>query len=228
MDNEEWRLNSSIINYDKKNDNQEIENQSQSFSEQVLHNVNIENQTITCQKHCNINTTSDIPQNINEFLPVENDNESQNSSYNAIHSSASTHTPLLSAANSLEAPEGDLDFLKELISKYTNNPSIGYLNINSLRGNKFDQLNDICKTSKIDILCIDETKLSSEIPSSRIHIDGYRYPPLRRDREQKTPNSFGGGKVVHIREGAHCKSLPDYETKTSETICLELSLRIKK
>ena len=37
----------------------------------------------------------------------------------------------------------DLDLLKSLISKYTNNPSIAYLNVNSLRGIKFHQLESL-------------------------------------------------------------------------------------
>ena len=95
----------------------------------------------------------------------------------------------------------DIDLLSNLISKYPKNPSIGYLNINSLRGNKILQLQNIFEREKIGILCIDETKLSEEIPTSRLHIHGYQYPPHRRDRPQKTTNSFGGGKLVYIREG---------------------------
>ena len=135
--------------------------------------------------------------------------------------------------NSLQSTESgnledDLDMLRTLNTKYTNNPSIGYLNINSLRGNKFLQLQSMLQIGKVDIICIDETKLSSEIPTSRLHIDGYQYPPHRRDRPQKTQNSFAGGKIVYIREGFISKRMSEYETKTSETICLELSLKSKK
>ena len=135
--------------------------------------------------------------------------------------------------NSLQSTESgnledDLDMLRTLNTKYTNNPSIGYLNINSLRGNKFLQLQSMLQIGKVDIICIDETKLSSEIPTSRLHIDGYQYPPHRRDRPQKTQNSFAGGKIVYIREGFISKRMSEYETKTSETICLELSLKNKK
>ena len=139
------------------------------------------------------------------------------------------HSSSTTLSNSdTEDLEGDLTLLKQLRVKYTNNPSIGYLNINSLRGNKFNQLQEMCKETKIDILCIDETKLSSEIPTSRFHIEGYQYPPIRRDRISKSQNSFGGGKVVYIREGFICKRNTAYETPTSETICIELSLRNKK
>ena len=124
--------------------------------------------------------------------------------------------------------EGDYDMLDTLKSKYNNNPSIGYLNINSLRGSKFSQLNELCKLSKLDILCIDETKLTSEIPTSRFHIDGYQYPPIRRDRENVSNNSFGGGKLVYVREGLICKRIETFETPTAETICIELLLKSQK
>ena len=101
--------------------------------------------------------------------------------------------------------EGDLDLLNQLKAKYTNNPSIGYLNINSLRGNKFPQLVEMNKSSMIDILCIDETKLTPDILTSKLHIEGYQYPPIRRDRKTNSLNSFGGGEIVYIKEGFLCK-----------------------
>lgn len=134
----------------------------------------------------------------------------------------------LSPSSEENNPSGDLNTLNTLRSKYTNNPSIGYLNINSLRGNKFSQLQEMCKMGAIDILCIDETKLTSEMPTSRFYIEGYQYPPIRRDRICSSQNSYGGGKLVYIRNGFICKRLPDLETQNSETICIELSLRNQK
>ena len=185
--------------------------------------------------------TSNTPlSSVNTILPKRN-KESKTPKLNIIEVDPNT-TPSLSPNLSVNLDfsssspkesnfvglEGDLDILKGLRTKHINNPSIGYLNINSLRGNKFSQLETICKLSKIDILCIDKTKLSSEIPTSRIFIEGYQYPPIRRDRKQKSTNSYGGGKVVYIREGFICKRINEFETKTSETICIELSLKNKK
>ena len=104
------------------------------------------------------------------------------------------------------------------------------MNINSLRGHKFQQLQQFAHISKLDILCIDETKLSQEIQTAKFKIEGYQYPPFRRDRESKNRNrfSYGGGKMVYLKEGLICKRLTDFETKTAETICLELSLKSKK
>ena len=52
---------------------------------------------------------------------------------------------------------------------------IGYLNINSIR-NEIVQLTDICKTSPIEILCIDETKLDSSFPNAQVHLPDYHFP----------------------------------------------------
>ena len=84
-----------------------------------------------------------------------------------------TDTPELNLPEDKTDPKikNDLSLLKELNEKYLNNPSIAYLNINSLRGNKKLELEEMLKEHKIDILCIDETKLSPEIPTSRIHIN---------------------------------------------------------
>ena len=130
-------------------------------------------------------------------------------------------------SSSFSGDQEDITLIEQLRAKYKNNPSIGYLNINSLRGDKFSQLEEMCKLSQIDILCIDETKLTPEIPTSRFVMDNYQNPPIRRDRINKSPNSFGGGKLVYIREGVFGKRIKDFETPTSETICIELSLKIK-
>ena len=137
--------------------------------------------------------------------------------------------PILNLHQNDPSPaNNDLHLLKDMNKKFVNNPSIGYLNINSLRGNKMLQLNEMLKGNRIDILCIDETKLSPEIPTSRVHINGYQFPPHRRDRPQKSSNSFAGGKIVYIKDGLITKRLTDFETITAETICIEFSLKTKK
>ena len=54
-----------------------------------------------------------------------------------------------------DADEG-LRRLKIFRTKYLSNPLIGYLNINSLCGDKFLLLKDIISDFPIDVLCIDE------------------------------------------------------------------------
>ena len=67
-------------------------------------------------------------------------------------------------------PENDIDILEGLRKKYQLNPAIGYLNINSLRRHKFQQLQQFAHISKLDILCIDETELSQEIQTAKFKI----------------------------------------------------------
>ena len=124
---------------------------------------------------------------------------------------------------------GDLEKLANLKMKNFKNPCIAYLNINSLRGNKFIQLKEMLNLAKPEILCIDETKLTSDFPTAQFYIEGYHYPPFRRDRVQR-PNSthFGGGKIVYVKEDLICDRLDKYETEHAETICLDLTIQERK
>ena len=99
---------------------------------------------------------------------------------------------------------------------------IGYLNINSLK-EKIICLRDIISTSKLDILCIDETKLDTSFPGSQFKIDGYQFPLFRKDR-----NSKGGGNIVYVREGIVAKRLSHCESPSLESICLELTISKRK
>ena len=88
---------------------------------------------------------------------------------------------------------------------------------------KIISLREILKKTKIDVLCIDETKLDSSFPNHQFKIEGYQFLPLRRDR-----NSKGGEKIVFVREGLIAKQMKNFETKNAETICLELTIVEKK
>ena len=116
----------------------------------------------------------------------------------------------------------DVSALVKLRKDHINNPSIVYLNINSL-SEKIIYLREICPKTSIDILCVDETKLDSSYPNAQLHIDGYQFPPFLKDR-----NNYGGGKMVYIRDGILAKRLENLEGKHSETICLELTVSKKK
>ena len=83
--------------------------------------------------------------------------------------------------NSFSNFDLDLYNLQLLKQKYHSNPFISYLNINSL-SNKIDALRQICRILALEILCVDETKLYSSFPNSQFRIDGYIFPPYRRDR----------------------------------------------
>ena len=101
---------------------------------------------------------------------------------------------------------------------YSKNPALGYLNTNSLR-NKIVSLRSVFAKARIDILCIDETKLDDSFPDSQFLIENYQLPPFRMDR-----NSKGGGKIVYVRRGLISKRLKNFES----TICLELTISKKK
>ena len=102
------------------------------------------------------------------------------------------------------------------------NPNINYLNINNFK-NKVINFRLICHQAPIDIICVGETKLDSSYPDSQFHIDGYQFPPFRRDR-----NKYRGGKIVYIREWFIAKRLANLEGNTSETICIEVTISKKK
>ena len=105
---------------------------------------------------------------------------------------------------------------------YSKNPTLGYLNINSLR-NKILSLRYVVAKVPIDILCIDETNLDNSFPDSQFFIENYQFPPFRRDR-----NSKGGGKIVYVRQGIISKRFKNFESKTVETIWIELTISKRK
>ena len=116
----------------------------------------------------------------------------------------------------------DLIYAKTLRLQYSSNPLIAYLNINPLQNN-VDALREITKNFLLYIFCIDETNLDDSFPDHQFKIDGYHFPPFRRDR-----NNFGGGKIVYIKNGLVVKIINDFETNISETISIELTISNKK
>ena len=116
----------------------------------------------------------------------------------------------------------DLEGLQKWRNQYCSSLLIGYLNINFLQ-HKIDSLREILKKSSLEIICVDETKLDEGFPESQCKIDGYQFPPFRRDRDK-----HGGGKVVYIKEGVMVNRIKEFETNRSETICLELTISNKK
>ena len=95
------------------------------------------------------------------------------------------------------------------------NPIVGYLNINSLR-NKIDNPREVCKKVQIDVLCINETKLDDSFPDSQFKINGYQFPFLRRDRDNRE-----GEKIAFMKQGLTVNRLKQLETKILGTIFLE-------
>jgi hypothetical protein len=62
------------------------------------------------------------------------------------------------------------------------NFNVVHYNINSiLENDRIEQLTDICRTLRIDVLILSESKLDQTIPNNIITIPGY-HDPLRHDR----------------------------------------------
>ena len=109
----------------------------------------------------------------------------------------------------------DIKGLIDLRKRFAYNPLIGYININSLK-EKVIPLREVLSNAPIDVLCVDETKLDSSFPYHQFKIEGYQFPPFRRDR-----NSKGGGELVYLREEFIAKGIPKFEMEKAETICIE-------
>ena len=165
------------------------------------------------------NATSTLISNVsNELIHTQSDNEDPDLMATSI-----------SDETNKESTNVDLETFYNLKSKNFKNPCIAYLNINSLRGNKFIQLKEMLSFVKPEILCIDETKLTPDFPTAQFHIDGYHYPPFRRDRPQRISSThFGGGKIVYVKEDLISDRLEKYETTNAETICLDLTIQERK
>ena len=101
-------------------------------------------------------------------------------------------------------------------------PIVAYLKY-KLYGKKKNHLREICKESIINILCVDETKIDSSYPNAQFQVNDSHFLTFRRDR-----NKYGRGKIAFTRQGLITRKLPKFQTKGSETICVELILSKKK
>ena len=97
--------------------------------------------------------------------------------------------------STFENPESiGLRKLKELKSKNLKNPFLCYLNINSLR-NEIVDLRNVPAQTGIELLAVSETKLSENFPDAQFYVEGYNFPPYRRDR-----NTNGVGLMVFTKK----------------------------
>ena len=97
---------------------------------------------------------------------------------------------------------------------------LGYLNINSLR-NKIIDLREIIQYLNLDYFVLSETKIDSSFLSAQFAIDNHEIK-ARRDR-----NCNGEGLIGYVCKGITSRSLKEYETPHSETICLEITISKK-
>ena len=87
----------------------------------------------------------------------------------------------------------DLQILRKLRLKYTRNPLIGYLNINSLR-NKIIDVRELIGRLQLDYFVISETKLDSSFPSAQFHIVDYEI------KNQRHRNNSGVGLIKFVKK----------------------------
>ena len=68
--------------------------------------------------------------------------------------------------------ESDISGLVKLRKDYTNNPSIGFLNINNL-SEKIIYLREICLKTPVDILCVDIKTSSTNLLLHQVKLQIY-------------------------------------------------------
>ena len=126
----------------------------------------------------------------------------------------------LDSDDSLSDENAFPEYYKKLREMRINCPHkliITHLNINSLR-NKSYEIHDLLQNNYIDILVLSETKLNESFPDPQFAIPNYRL--FRRDR-----NGHGGGLIAYIRSDIPCRRLTQLESKSLETIVVELKLK---
>ena len=114
-----------------------------------------------------------------------------------------------------------LDGLKKLKIENLINPFLGYLNINHLRNKIIDHrciLNEI----GLEYISISETKLDESFPDSQFKIDGFHFPPFRRDR-----NCHGGGLMIFVKNSIIVSRLTEYEPAEVECMCTKVTIAKK-
>ena len=116
----------------------------------------------------------------------------------------------------------DLGKLKELKGKNLKNQFLCYLNINSLR-NKIVDLRYVLAQTHIQLLAVSETKLSENFPDAQFYLEGYSFPPFRRDR-----NTNGGGLMVFTKKDLITGRIKELESTKIEMISLELTVSKRK
>ncbi len=93
----------------------------------------------------------------------------------------------------------------------------GHLNIRSIIP-KSDQIKHLLAESNLDFLCLSETWLHKNSPSSALHIPGYNV--FRKDRVE----GRDGGLLFYIKDCISCKEIQCHAEMDLECICLDVML----
>ena len=95
--------------------------------------------------------------------------------------------------------------------------SMACLNINSLFAH-IDKLRVFMSNNKVDILCINETKLDSFINDNEVHILNFEI--IRRDR--RTNGRHGGGICIYIRSNINYKIRHNLQSEILKNLVVEI------
>ena len=101
---------------------------------------------------------------------------------------------------------------------------IALLNIVSLLGEdniKIDTLRLVLQKMPVDVLCVNETRLSSQITSEEVSIDGYSL--YRNDRNRR-----GGGVAIYVNNKYQCVHRDEFQCDSIESTWIEIGLRQSK
>ena len=104
----------------------------------------------------------------------------------------------------------------------TNNFIVAHFNVNSiLAENWLDELQSVCTTLHISVLCITESKLDDNIPNNILTLQGY-HEPIRRDRTLN--GRKGGGCLMYISENLIYKHRIDLQANYFEHLWVDVKL----
>ena len=99
---------------------------------------------------------------------------------------------------------------------------IVHYNINSiLATDRIEELTETCRTLRIDVLILSESKLDQNIPNNLITIPGY-HEPLRHDR-----NRNGGGVLMYIGETLAFQHRSELQSANYEHLWAEVRINDK-
>ena len=107
----------------------------------------------------------------------------------------------------------------------TNNFKIVHYNVNSiLAPGRLDELSDICKILKVDVLVITESKIDQTIPTNIITLPGY-HEPLRHDRPINGRN--GGGVLMYIADKIVFHHKTELQSEFYEHMWVDIKIKNK-
>ena len=105
-------------------------------------------------------------------------------------------------------------------SDFKNNVPFLHLNVQSIVP-KLDIIT--AEYSSYDILSFTESWLKPIVNDEMLKLPGYKFPPFRRDRQNKT----GGGVIVYVKEHINCIVRSDLQIDKLECHWIEIKIKNK-